>query len=256
MALASACAARTSTLPIPAAQALLTVVSWNMHAGVGDLRALLQDLETGRLTGVQVPDYVLLLQEAVQGRNSDALAAVQGTRAAAYFAPVRDTAAGSSGNAVVSTRPLIAPRAVSLPQERQPRSAILTAIELGGEQIALICAHLENRQSWLRGGVFGDRARARQAAALLAQIPADGPAIAGGDFNSLFGIREEAVRLFSRRFTTQPTPPPRQEPTFRDRLVLDHLFFDLPAGWQARRWVSAESYGSDHRPVVGVIIGN
>jgi len=38
-----------------------------------------------------------------------------------------------------------------------------------------------------------------------------------------------------------------------DRLVLDHLFFDVPDDWQVSRWSLRDYYGSDHRPVVGVI---
>jgi len=43
------------------------------------------------------------------------------------------------------------------------------------------------------------------------------------------------------------------QPTVRDRLVLDHLFFDLPDGWRFDRWSLRDYYGSDHRPVVGVV---
>jgi hypothetical protein len=42
-------------------------------------------------------------------------------------------------------------------------------------------------------------------------------------------------------------------PTFRDRLVLDHLFFDLPDGWRAERRVVADRYRSDHHPVLGLL---
>ena len=42
-------------------------------------------------------------------------------------------------------------------------------------------------------------------------------------------------------------------PTFHDRLVLDHLFFDLPDGWVAARQVIANRYGSDHHPVLGLV---
>ena len=49
------------------------------------------------------------------------------------------------------------------------------------------------------------------------------------------------------------TPRDRSEPTFSNRLVLDHLLFDLPDSWQAARQVVTERYGSDHNPVLGVI---
>ena len=43
-------------------------------------------------------------------------------------------------------------------------------------------------------------------------------------------------------------------PTFRDKLVLDHLLFDLPPGWTAARRIVPERYGSDHQPVMGLIV--
>jgi predicted aspartyl protease len=55
----------------------------------------------------------------------------------------------------------------------------------------------------------------------------------------------------AKRFRDTPTDPP--QPTFHDRLVLDHLFFDLPDGWMAIRRVVSDSYGSDHHPVVAIV---
>jgi hypothetical protein len=66
----------------------------------------------------------------------------------------------------------------------------------------------------------------------------------------MLGPAEPAWGTFLDRF---PDTPPRPEPTFRDRLVLDHLFLDLPAGWVASRQVIEERYGSDHHPVLAVI---
>jgi endonuclease/exonuclease/phosphatase family metal-dependent hydrolase len=226
-----------------------------MHAGAGDLPGLLEDLTSGRLTGTPARQYVVLLQEAVQDGPGEVLVATRGSGLSAFFAPVRRIAAGTSGNAIVSTLPLLEPHAVALPVERQPRSAIVTAIDLAGVRLPVVCLHLENRHTWLRGGVFADRGRGRQAAALLAQIPREGPAIAGGDFNSLFGPNEAAVRLFAERFRTRPTAARPPKPTFHDRLTLDHLFFELPQGWEARSWVSPRAYGSDHHPVIAVILG-
>jgi endonuclease/exonuclease/phosphatase (EEP) superfamily protein YafD len=54
-----------------------------------------------------------------------------------------------------------------------------------------------------------------------------------------------------QRFRDTPRDPP--QPTFHDRLVLDHLFFDLPDGWTVTRRVLKDAYGSDHHPVVAVI---
>jgi hypothetical protein len=55
----------------------------------------------------------------------------------------------------------------------------------------------------------------------------------------------------AKRFRDTPPGPP--QPTFHDRLVLDHLFFDLPEGWTAISRVVSDSYGSDHHPVVAIV---
>ena len=124
--------------------------------------------------------------------------------------------------------------------------------------LSLICAatlflvnvHLENRLVWWRA-LFSDNARGRQASALIAQIPEGASGIVGGDLNTWLGPREPAWRALLARFPD--TPRDQLQPTFKDRLVLDHLFFDLPDGWTVTRRVVTEAYGSDHHPVVAVI---
>jgi endonuclease/exonuclease/phosphatase family metal-dependent hydrolase len=212
-----------------------------MHGGRGDLRRLLADLETGRLTGAAARDYILLLQEFV-----DREGAVPSTsRPLTLFAsPVR----GASSNAIIATTRLEGPRTVDLPRERQPRAAVAATVGVGSERLFVVSTHLENRLGWFRG-LFGDRARARQAAALLQALPS-GHGIVGGDFNTMLGRNEPAWRAMLERF---PDTPDRPEPTFRDRLVLDHLFFDLPDGWGVTRQVITDQYGSDHHPVLADI---
>jgi endonuclease/exonuclease/phosphatase family metal-dependent hydrolase len=241
----AACARLPLETP-PTGTALLTVVAWNMHGDAGDLANLLDDLAALRLAAT--PDYVLLLQEAPDAGRRDVrtLAGVRGLSSAFHRTPER-----TIGNALVSTLPLDSPRPLELPRERQPRRALIATIEAGGIPLFVTSAHLENRLGWMRG-FFGDRARARQAAALLRQLPS-GPGILGGDMNTMLGPDEPAWRVLLQRF---PDTPPRPEPTFRDRLVLDHLFFDLPDGWTATRRVLADTYGSDHHPVVAVLARN
>jgi len=116
----------------------------------------------------------------------------------------------------------------------------------------VVNAHLENRVSWLRGGLLSDTARGRQADALLTMIPSASPAIAGGDFNTWLGPAEPAWRKFAARFPDTPREP--LAPTFHDRLVLDHLFFDVPDDWGVIQFVAGDAYGSDHHPVVGLLL--
>lgn len=222
-----------------------------MHAGRGELPQLLDDLASGGLTGSPPRDYVLLLQEAIEGSDRDVRQIAASRQLSGFFSPVRRSRAQTSGNAIVSTLPLQDVRVLELPQERQPRSAVIGAIDVASQRLFVVCTHLENRLGWLRG-LFADRARGRQAEALLREIPPQGHGIVGGDLNTMLGPNEPAWRALLQRF---PEADERRQPTFRDRLVLDHLFFDLPAGWTVTRRVIEERYGSDHHPVVGLIWG-
>jgi endonuclease/exonuclease/phosphatase family metal-dependent hydrolase len=253
--LSSACAAtRPPDLPtrIAGQDVVLAVVAWNMNAGRGDLPRLVDDLASGRLTGVPVQRYVLLLQEAIEGSDHDVVRFGRARGLSAFFVPLWESDRGVSGNAIVSTSRLLNARAIELPRERRVRRAVAATVEVGGARLFTTSVHLENRLGWLRGGVFGDAARGRQAAALLNALP-DGPGIVGGDLNTLLGPDEPAWQALESRFVDTPAHP--LEPTFRDRLVLDHLFFDLPDGWHAAREVVADRYGSDHHPVLGVVFG-
>jgi len=226
----------------PSGPVLLTVLTWNTHGSSGDLRRLISDLEIGVLTGAPPRQYVLLLQEFP---NLGQAGVGSPTHALTLFAsPVRS----ATGNAIVSTIPLEEPRTIDLPQERQPRAAVVAGIRVGGQPLFVVSTHLENRLGWLRG-LFGDRARGRQAEALIQALP-PGPGVVGGDLNTMLGPDEPAWRALLQRF---PDTPDRPEPTFRDRLVLDHLFFDLPDGWIVNRRVTEDQYGSDHHPVIADI---
>ena len=209
-----------------------------MHAGRGDLAQLRYDLASGILTGGVPSDYVLLLQEVIPPFDAAGLSF--------FFAPVR----GKSGNAILSTRPLLDARIISLERERQPRNAVAANIRLDSATLFLVDVHMENRLTWWRA-LFSDTARGEQAQALLRQLPPQGDGILGGDLNTWFGPSEPAWQMMLRRFADTPRDKP--QPTFRDRLVLDHLFFDVPDGWRVSRRVITNAYGSDHHPVVAVI---
>ena len=47
--------------------------------------------------------------------------------------------------------------------------------------------------------------------------------------------------------------PPGRTPTFGGALVLDHVFVDLPEGWDAATRVVGDTYRSDHHPVIATI---
>jgi endonuclease/exonuclease/phosphatase family metal-dependent hydrolase len=233
----------------PRGPIVLALITWNMNAGRGDLARLIDDLSSGRLTDGSTSHFVLTLQEATRSSALDTLAVANARKLAVFFEPVYSNPSRTSGNALVSTLPLGDTRAIALPRERQPRAAVAATLEIAGERLFVVSAHLENRISWLRFGLFADRARGRQAEALVAALPT-GHGVAGGDMNTTLGPNEPAWKILLTRF---PDTPPDAEPTFRDRLVLDHLFFDLPDGWLATRTVLSDRYGSDHHPVLGLI---
>ncbi len=229
---------------------MLAVATWNLDAGRGDLARFVADLESGQLTPGPAHDVVLLLQEFVQGRSAqvDKLTAARGWAFA--FEPVRADGGRTTGNAIVSSRPLANARAIPLPRERQPRAAVTGTIDLAGERMFVVSAHLENRAGSWRA-LFSDLARRRQAEALIEALPEDGFGVLGGDFNAWLGRQEPAWKVLLERF--DDTPGVMRTATFRDRLVLDHLLFDLPPGWQAVTSVARDQYGSDHHPVVAAI---
>jgi endonuclease/exonuclease/phosphatase family metal-dependent hydrolase len=229
---------------------VLAVATWNMHAGRGDLSRLLYDLASGVLTRGVPDDYVILVQEDIEPSSHSARAAAMTSGLAFFFAPVRGDERRMSGNAILSTRPLQDPRVLALERERQPRSAVAATIRLDSDTLFIVDVHLENRVTWWRA-LFSDTARRRQARALLEQLPEHEHGILGGDLNTWLGPREPAWRDMLQRFPDTPRDPP--QPTFHDRLVLDHLFFDLPAGWTATRRVVKDAYGSDHHPVVAIV---
>jgi endonuclease/exonuclease/phosphatase family metal-dependent hydrolase len=239
--------------PRPEAQVLFVVVTWNVHSGRADLPRFIDDLRQGRLTGAPVRDYAILLQETIEGNQYDAVKAARERQLYAYFTKVRDSKQGISGNAIVSTAMPLTARTIVLPHIRRMRKAIVASFEIEGQPLFVVDAHLENRTSWLQGALFSERARKEQAEALLRELP-PGPGILGGDLNTWLGTDEDALKALGRRFDNPPDHA--SVPTFADRLVLDHLFFDLPPGWTASRQVVADRYGSDHHPVIGLIIAD
>ena len=254
VALVSSACARPSRIGVPpppaGTQTVVAVATWNMHAGRGDLPRFLDDIASGTLTGTPPLEYIVLLQEDVESGKRSAGALAAGRGLASFFIPVRDDVSRVSGNAILSTLPLGSPYDIGLLRERQPRAAAMASITFAGETLFVVDVHLENRVTWWRG-LFSDIARGRQAWALLNMLPPDAHGILGGDLNTWLGPREPAWRAMATRFRDTPADPP--EPTFHDRLVLDHLFFDLPEGWTATSRVISDSYGSDHHPVVAIV---
>lgn len=257
----------------------LVIVSWNVHVGGGDVRALIEDLRTGRLTGGQpTQSFVLLLQEVyrsgsdVPGRlpagarfarratpggpgRADITATARALELSLFYVPsMRNGPPSASdedrGNAILSTLPLDDFTAIELPLERQRRIVVAASIRGhgGGRDwtLRIVSAHFTNavgHHLW----IVSEPARLRQARALATALDADAPTILGGDFNTWFGYYDAGYKELARRFTN--ARPPDRRPTF-SIMRLDHVFYRLPDGWHATVRRGESRYGSDHYPLI------
>ena len=255
--------------------AAVTFVSWNVHVGLGDVAAFVNDLRTGTHTdGRPVTQYVLLLQEAVRTIGVPPFAA--GAAGARRIAPrggaqakdVTDLARdlgmsliyvpsmrnGSSardpaedrGNAILSTLPLSDPTFVELPGERQ-RRVVVTA-RVGSFTAGVI--HLDAFGSAARLRAFWTTwMRDRQVRSLRHVLP-QGPLVLGADLNTWHGRDEHAVRSLRELFDGTRVSIDRHGVGLR---VLDYLFVRPSDSRTVRYREVANTYGSDHRPLVGWI---
>jgi endonuclease/exonuclease/phosphatase family metal-dependent hydrolase len=262
----------------------VSVVSWNVEVGGGDLDALLDRVGIDR-----GPPVVILVQEAYRegalvpptaeeasapgriapsppsGARRSVIETASRRGLSVFYVPSMRNGRGDPredrGNAILSTLPLSDLTAIELPFEHQRRVAVAASVRVadadGQESVlSVICAHLDVQASW-RHGRFLWLGRARQAQALLAAV--DGmpdPKILGGDFNTWLGDAEPALREARSRFPE--TPAPDAHVTFPVigglGFHLDHLFFRLPAGWNASVSRIDDRWGSDHHPLVASLI--
>jgi endonuclease/exonuclease/phosphatase family metal-dependent hydrolase len=172
----------------------LLVVTWNVNVGGAEIRRLVADVRSGRLTGGPVTDFALLLQEAyragpgvpVRERGAAAPSRIHGQPAAEdrtsidalaaelglHLVYVPSMANGAAvpagyagglredrGNAILSTLPLTDVLALELPLKRQRRVAIAANVrgstrDGSAWSLQLTSVHLENRRS-VGDGVVG-----------------------------------------------------------------------------------------------------
>jgi endonuclease/exonuclease/phosphatase family metal-dependent hydrolase len=260
----------------------IALISWNVAVGAGDVDRLVADVRRTH------PDseLVLLLQEVYRqgpsvpnrlfagamvprhlgGAHPHASSDVESIAARLglnlYYVPsmrngLPPFSMEDRGNAILSTLPLDDLAAIELPFERQRRVAVAATIS-GADpdgapwRIRFVSAHLDNlagpRRLWIAGGAF---ARARQARALVDYVGTNDVAVVGGDFNTWFGFADPAFVETHRAFPD--TKITDRRPTFMRVLRLDHLFFRVPDGWNAAFSRAAQSYGSDHWPLIATI---
>lgn len=229
------------------AEAGLVIATWNVHEGRGDVEGFVRAFSPAHV--------VVLVQEAVHaasgrsasGSDIEALA----DRAGMWLAYVPSTPNGrhareDRGCAILSTLPLESPTAIELPWVRQRRVAVMAALAAQPGRtrpLRVVSVHLDNRS--------GRKEQADALADWLRPIAsADDPLIVGGDFNSWFGSNEETVQAMDR-----VVPIVRScggGASFRFGLRLDHLFATPSAG-VAHCEIAADTYGSDHHPLIGLM---
>jgi endonuclease/exonuclease/phosphatase family metal-dependent hydrolase len=164
------------------------------------------------------------------------------------------------GNAILSSLPLRDVEAVEIPVEVQRRVVVAatvsgeTATPGGGWSLRVATVHLDHRASWTRLHESLGANRARQAQRVVEAFAEEHAIVVAGDLNTwLRGNAEEAVRVLRESFPLPSKAPPEATypvPGLPD-WTLDHLFARLPEGWSAEYRVLPESYGSDHRPLLG-----
>src|SRR5688500_2712715 len=186
----------------PSPSGATVVVTWNLHAGAGDVRALLAQLrEAERSAGRPDPNVILLLQEAIRigiapsrvpdgstipRRIASPRAAIADILEVArledlnavYIPSMRNGREGSNGregvpedrgNAILSTMPISDVAAIELPFAAQRRVAVSARIGDPPMALRVVSVHLDT---------FGGHGR--QATALLdalAQLGTDGPVL-------------------------------------------------------------------------------
>jgi len=219
----------------------LTLVSWNVHVGSGDIDQFIKDLQKGQLTdGDPVEHFVILLQEAYRQDssvpvnippyakvgNSIHITTPRGSRVdiitiarkhglGLFYVPSMRNGRQENtnvpedrGNAILSTFPISRPMAVELPLERQRRTAIAANIEGVTKNniswiLQLINVHLENRTSGLMFVRGFSIARLNQITALLKILPEEKIAVIAGDFNTWFREAREPTIKHMETFFNQ-----------------------------------------------------
>ena len=262
------------------------VVSWNVDVGGGRLDDFLDDLLAGKWTdGVQVADYVLLLQEAYRADNSipelppkdskkgnaihhgeedlhvDVVSFARERKLNLFYVPSMRNGDDREdrGNAILSTLPMSDFVAYELPPERQRRvtaSAMVSGHTAGQAwSVRVINVHLENRARWENSlSTFGG-ARQDQMNALLDAVGIRLEAtIMGGDFNVWFKESNEGTIKLIRSYLVQagesdPNPTVHPGKKLPERRV-DYLFHSPDREWNVIYRRVDDRYDSDHYPVV------
>jgi endonuclease/exonuclease/phosphatase family metal-dependent hydrolase len=255
----------------------LVLISWNVHEANGRIDALLDDLNTGRLTGSRPKHVILILQEAYRagtevppfprgaktphiiGSRSPQPDVVEIARrrglAYAYVPSIRNGRypREDRGCAILSSLPLEDVTAYELVHERQRRVTVGATVHMSvsgsHRRVRVFSLQLDTN------GVFdplGHAIHRKQIDALLPDLGCgpgdDSDCVLGGDFNSFFGGNERAVAATRKWFGASDESDGR-----RTQIMgrLDHMFCHIPrADWAPHTRRLNGRYGSDHYPLI------
>ncbi len=260
----------------------VTIASWNVHVGGGDLEAFVDAVARSRDAGLAPGDLVVLVQEAYRGGDAvppladgaraaepigrrttsapdDTIAAARRLGLSIAYVPSMRNGAGrreDRGSAVIATRPLDEVTAYELPLGHQRRVAVgatVRGVTRDGRpwSLRVVSVHLDTRPAPRIGWLFAPRTRERQMRALVGRLPTDAPVVLGGDLNTWMGTREPALAVAER--WADMRVPADAAPTAALRMRLDHLFFRRVPGVIDRVRRLPSRFGSDHHPIVAVL---
>ena len=153
----------------------------------------MDDLTQGRITGTPIRDYVILLQETIAGSQYDVVAFARQRQLWVYFAQVRQSDRGPSGNAILTTEQPLNVSTIDSAAHAADAKSRRGDVRDRGASMFIVNAHLENRLSWLKGGLFSDTARGEADAGHCSRALPPGPGIVGGDLNTILGVDEPTI---------------------------------------------------------------
>lgn len=223
----------------------LRVASYNIQHGKGMERKEVDLARQAAVIKAMNADVVVLQEvDKVCERSGKVDQAAEMARLAGYphyfFAPAMDFQGGKYGLAVMSRRPFLATRAVSLDHGGEPRAAAIGTIEHDGRKIRVVSIHLDH---------LAAERREAQAADLLKQLgECPGATILAGDFNC---APDQARKLAPGFVRIAKQGSSQTAPADQPLVEIDHFLIsppDFAQGWISR--VIDEPSASDHRPIL------
>lgn len=225
----------------------LTVVSYNIHRGVG----LDGRLDLDRIAGViaEISPDVVGLQEVVRGRGPGPADQIAYLARRLGMQPImgvtRAHGDGAYGNAVLTRLPVVGAARFDLSRERrEPRGCLRVDLDTAGAVLHVFNCHLG----------LGARERRGQIELLVRIVRAsaglDGPRMLMGDFNEWYP--GPVTRALEREFPSPAHARRRTHPAVFPLFHLDRIYWDAQLAVEAVHAHRSRlaRVASDHLPVV------